>query len=89
MRAARRLEASPEGGLRARQGFDDPGGRKFPAFRTLEVEQVAVADSGGQRGGGIAPESGFKIAVSHACNGEAAGMAVQTINSHAKDKKNS
>ena len=89
MRAAGRLKSTPESHLGTRQGFDGRGEREFPAFRTLEVEQVTVADSRGQRGGGIAPESGFKIAVSHACNGGAAGRAVQTINSHAKDKKNS
>ena len=89
MRAARRMEAAPQGGLRTRQGFDGPGEREFPAFRTLEVEQVTVADSRGQRGGGIAPEGGFKIAVRHACNGGAGGVKEQTIVSNPMDKKNS
>ena len=89
MRAARRMEAAPQGGLRTLQGFDGPGEREFPAFRAFKVEQVAIADSRGQGRGGAAPESGLKIAVFHACNDGAAGMAAQTINSHATDKKNS
>ncbi len=89
VRAPRRAGRPPEGGLGALQGFDDPGERKFPAFRTLEVEQVAAADLRRQGVSGVAPESGLKIAVRHACNDGAAGSAVQTINSHPKDKKNS
>jgi hypothetical protein len=89
MRAAGRLERTAEGELRTRQGFDGPGEREFPTFRTLEVEQVTAADSRGQRGGGIAPESSFKIAIRHARNGGAGGMKEQTIVSNPMDKKNS
>ena len=89
MRAVRRVAHPREGGFRTHQGFDGSGEREFPAFRTFEIEQVAVADSRGQRGSGVSPESGLKIAVSHACNDGAAGMTAQTINSHPRDKKNS
>lgn len=89
MRAAWRVERPPEGGFGTRQSFDGPAERKFPAFRALEVELIAGADFRRQRGGGVSPESGLKMAVSHACNGGAAGVLIQTINSHPRDKKNS
>ena len=89
VRTTRGVEAPPEGGLGTSQGFDGASQRKFHAFRTLEVERVALADLLGQRSGGLSPEGGLKIAVSHGCNGGARAMEEQTIVFHPRDKKNS
>src|SRR6266581_1756993 len=60
MRAARRLKLRRECVLDARQCFDRAVERKFPAFCTLDLADVARAHLRGQRGGRVFPELGLK-----------------------------
>ncbi len=42
MRTMRRVEHALKGAFRTRQQLDGAGEREFPAFRALDVEQIAL-----------------------------------------------
>src|SRR5919198_874374 len=61
--AARRMKRTRDCSLRASEGFDRTIEREFPAFRALQVREVAAANRGRQPRGGVAPELGLKLGV--------------------------
>src|SRR5690349_9063621 len=89
VRAARGVRASSERRLDARDELGGAPEDEIPALGALDVERIPATDLRGQGSGGVSPESGFKIAVSHGCNGGARSVKEQTMVSHLKDKKNS
>src|SRR5258708_27758092 len=60
VRAARRCRLGRERRLDASPGFDCAVEREFPAFRALEIADVARAHAGRQRRRSVLPELGLK-----------------------------